>query len=83
MLVLVRRQKQDGRRLNLGMVAVDVMGAPIGQDFVRSIKGEKRTSQTCNMVERLYSVEVTDDKKAVDALLYLSGQSNFATAKEK
>lgn len=82
MKVLARRVKSDGRRLNLGVVELSngsALGSVVGQDFSRSIVGEKRTSQTCNSVEPLHSVNVKDDKTAVDALLYLSGHSNFQT----
>jgi hypothetical protein len=78
MLVLARRHKSDGKRLNLGILNVEAGFSPakvLGEVIVR----EGHKPQQVNVVEPLVSVTVKDDKTAVDALLYLTGHSNFKT----
>lgn len=84
MKVLARRVKSDGRVLNLGVVDLSngsALGSVEGRDFVRPIVGEKRTVQTCNKVEPLFTITSNGSPEFpfVDFLLYECGQKNFAT----
>jgi len=77
MLVLIRRHKQNGKRLNLGVVTLDAgfkAEAALGK-----VGFSNGRPQEANVVEQLHSVTVKDDSKAVEAMLYFSGASNFQT----